>query len=221
MSEGARASAREGLSDRLRLETSALHRAAERSGVLRDVLTGRASRSAYALFLRSLLPVYEQLELGLSRHASLLGEVADPALYRSVALRSDVEALCGRAWERQLPLLGAAERYAACIASAAAAGGVAELLAHAYVRFLGDLNGGVVVQRALARALDLPPRALAFYAYPSIADLVAFRTRYRAAIDRVGGALDGDAAARAARAAFQANVDVSTEVAEYAAARLG
>ena len=44
------------------------------------------------------------------------------------------------------------------------------LIAHAYVRYLGDLSGGRIVGRILARSPGLGPEALSFYDFPGIAD---------------------------------------------------
>jgi heme oxygenase len=49
----------------LREATADLHRRAERSGVIADLLHGRATRSGYALWLRNLLPAYRNLEAAL------------------------------------------------------------------------------------------------------------------------------------------------------------
>ena len=55
------------LANTLRERTQALHTRAERSGIINDVLRGKASRYGYALFLRNLLPAYRQMEAGLER----------------------------------------------------------------------------------------------------------------------------------------------------------
>ena len=55
---------------RLQERTATLHRQAERSGFIRTMLQGRASRDGYALFLRNLLPAYQALEQGLERGRS-------------------------------------------------------------------------------------------------------------------------------------------------------
>jgi heme oxygenase len=52
----------------LYLGTKTLHTEAERSGVIRDLLRGEASRAGYILLQRNLLPAYRALEAGLERH---------------------------------------------------------------------------------------------------------------------------------------------------------
>jgi len=206
-----------GLADRLRSRTGPLHVRAERSGFVAELLRGRGSRDGYALLLRGLLPVYEALETGLERLGDrpALRDVARPAVYRATALASDLEALRGPQWHRELPLLPAARRYAASVAAAARRDG-SLLLAHAYTRYLGDLNGGRFLQRRLADSLGLGSEALAFYAYPHIADLDDFKRRYREAIDRAGALVDAEAVADEACEAFRHNIALSLEVQQQA-----
>ncbi len=52
----------------LYLRTKTLHVEAERTGIIRDLLRGEASREGYILLLRNLLPAYREMEQGLERH---------------------------------------------------------------------------------------------------------------------------------------------------------
>lgn len=54
----------------LYLRTKTLHVEAERTGIIRDLLRGEASREGYVLLLRNLLPAYQAMEQGLHRHRS-------------------------------------------------------------------------------------------------------------------------------------------------------
>jgi heme oxygenase len=211
----------DGLAGALRERTRALHARAERSGIVRELLRGRASRDAYALLLRNLLPAYTALEHGLDRHRDSPGvrQVALPALYRAGALASDLAALSGRKWDRSLALLPAGERYEHAVTQAAEGNG-ARLIAHAYARYLGDLSGGQVMKRLLAQSLALAPQSLAFYDFPEIADASAFKTEYRDALDRAAGELsDVNAVLDEAGAAFGLNIDVSEAVLAAATGR--
>ena len=168
------------LGEMLREATRDLHVEAERSGVIGQLLRGGGTREAYALLLRNLLPAYRAMEDGLVRHARspALHAMARPELFRTAALQSDVEQLAGSSWRESLPLLPAGERYAERVA-AAAADGSGPLVAHAYLRYLGDLSGGQIMKRLLAKSLGLEADALAFYDFPAIADLSAFKSEYR------------------------------------------
>jgi heme oxygenase (biliverdin-producing, ferredoxin) len=168
----------------LREATHALHVEAERSGVIGQLLRGGSTREAYALLLRNLSPAYRAMEDGLVRHANspALRPMARPELFRTAAIESDVERLAGAGWRESLPLLPAGERYVERV-SAAAANGSGRLVAHAYLRYLGDLSGGQIIKRLLAKSLGLGADALGFYDFPAIADLSAFKSEYRKAID--------------------------------------
>jgi heme oxygenase len=136
--------------------------------------------------------------------------VAERNVYRGDALEADLGALCGRAFERSLPLLPAGEHYERRVSSAAAGDG-ARLVGHAYTRYLGDLNGGRALEVLLARSLGLGPEALAFYAYPA-ADLPELRRAYRAALDATGAFVDVEVVAAEALAAFRLNIALSEAV---------
>jgi heme oxygenase len=212
-SPGARA-VRPGLADAMRDRTRALHELAEQSGIVREVLWGRVSRDGYVLYIRNLLPAYEQLETSIEklRHLPALAGIARSEIYRSPALRSDLEALGGADWRTSIPVLSAASGYADRIARAAQGDG-ARLLAHAYTRYLGDLNGGLVLGRILARTLALEPGARAFYAFPLIGDLNLFIKEYREALDSAGREIDDfEAVVGEAESAFRDNIEVSREV---------
>lgn len=204
----------------MRKRTRTLHAEAERAGIVRDILCGRASVEGYALYLRNLLPAYQALEDGLvrNRDKAWVRAMSPPAVFRAGALGADLAALSGPAWTESLPLLPAGTRYARQV-EAAAAGDATRLIAHAYTRYLGDLNGGQVLRRILSRTLGLPPAALAFYDFPQIPDRDAFVTAYRDAIDRAG-----EEAARAevvideAAVAFRLNIALSRAVHDAAAA---
>lgn len=215
-------SVREGpLADLLRTGTRDLHGRAERSGVLADLLRGRVDRYGYALLLRHLLPVYRSLEAGLARHRGSPGarRLYQPAVFRSAALESDLAALWGASWEATLPFLPAGECYVRRVERAAADAGVA-LIAHAYVRYLGDLNGGQVLRALVAEGLGIGPSALAFYEFTAIEDLAAFRRAYRRAVDLAGSEAGRPARLLTeARAAFALNIAVSEAVAASAGRR--
>jgi heme oxygenase len=196
----------------MRQRTGTLHARAESSGIVRDILKAQADRAGYALFLRNLLPAYQSLECELERNRLHPGiaEIARPEVYRASALEADLTALRGPDWGRTLPLLPASQALNARIAGLFDQNGAAGLIAHAYVRFLGDLNGGQMMARFLARSLLLEESELNFYRYPSIPDIEAFKRDYRAAIDRSGFELISiQAAVEEAAVAFECNIEIS------------
>lgn len=209
-----------GLADLLRERTRDLHVQAERSGILGDILHGRAGVESYALLLRNLLPAYQGIEAGLERHrdSAAVGALAVRAVYRSAAIESDLRAICGAEAVRGLPLLDAGRAYARRVDEAAGSDG-SRLIAHAYTRFLGDLNGGQILRRLLSKSLGLGPDATRFYTYPDATDVVTLRDAYRRALDTAGEAAQPEVIVEEALAAFQLNIDVSEQVREATCVR--
>jgi heme oxygenase len=198
----------------MRWSTRELHARAESSGIINDVLRGRAGLYGYAMLLRNLLPAYHRLETGLNlqRHSPMLGPAARSELYRAPAIESDLNELVGRHWVRTLPLLPAGEQYAQRVAVAAEHGD-GRLIAHAYTRYFGDLSGGQILKRLLGRTLGLRPHQLSFFEFPAIGDVATFKQVYRRAIDDCGALVpDVKAVAAEAIVAFELNIAVSQAV---------
>lgn len=197
----------ETLSTRLRQETKQAHTRAERSGLMRSMLTGKLEPRHYAALLANLHPVYQALESELDRHATnpMVAPIYHPGLARLPALERDLLHLAGPAWAAEFPATGAALRYVERIHRAA--GEPALLVAHSYTRYLGDLSGGQILKRIVLGLLgDAGPGAVAFYEFPEIPDPDGFKHAYRAALDALP--MDRELADRVvgeALAAFELN----------------
>jgi heme oxygenase len=219
----ARAESPDGVVTSLYLRTKTLHVEAERTGIIRDLLRGEASREGYALLLRNLLPAYQAMEQGLERHLHSPGisVLAQYRLDRAPAIESDLLVLCGAGWSHDLPLLAAGDLYAQRVAKASEGDG-SRLIAHAYTRYLGDLSGGQILQRLLARSPGLQPAELTFYDFPRFSDLEALKADYRKALDHAGiVASDRHAVIEEAAIAFSLNIDLSCAVEAAVLRRLG
>lgn len=194
--------------------TRELHREAERTGLIADMLHGRADRLGYTLLLRNLHPVYQALEQGLERHrgSPILGAMADHRLDRAGAIKRDLDALCGARWGSTIPMLPAGIAYLRRI-EAAVAGDGSLLIAHAYTRYLGDLNGGLILRRLLEKTLQLGPQQLSHYDFSDIGDVAALKVAYRDALDQAGAAApDLDRVIEEGAAAFACNIALSIEI---------
>lgn len=166
------------LPDRLKRATRELHGRAERTGVMAEFLAGRIGLAGYVALLRNLHALYAALEPALSAWPAL----ADPALHRSPALAADLTQLQGPDWAVALPLQPAARAYVQRLQGLAAAGSPA-LAAHAYVRYLGDLHGGQVLRKLVARTLGPQAgTAIRFYDFGSDDQVLALRRRVRDAL---------------------------------------
>jgi heme oxygenase len=204
------------LTEALRERTKALHTAAERTGIVNDILKRKADKRGYATFLFNMLPAYGELESALerSRNKPIFYTFARRELYRTDCLSADLAALSGANWRRELVLLPAAERYAARIAEVAD-GDAGRLIAHAYVRYFGDLSGGQILKGLLGKTLNLPPQALSFYEFPGIADHTAFKNAMRHAINvELAAVCDPESVIDEAKRAFEHNIAISKAVQE-------
>ena len=201
------------LADRLRQATRAVHAQAEKSGFVNKILRGEADLFGYSLLLRNLCPIYANLELALDRQQAdpVILEVRDPRLYRAEAARQDLANLAGPVWWQSLPILASAWRYIDRIVLAER--NSSTLIAHAYTRYLGDVNGGRVVRRLLKESTGVPSEALRFFDYPQIHDVSRFAKVYRRQFDIAGSkGVDQVLAIKETEQAFQMNIALSEEV---------
>ena len=197
----------------LYLGSKTLHTEAERSGFINDMLRGEASREGYILLQRNLLPAYQALEAGLARHRDTpaLAALAAYRLDRAGALEADLRALCGGDYSH-VALLPEGAAYAQRITDTAQGNGE-RLIAHAYTRYLGDLSGGQILKRLLAKKPGLQPNELSFYDFPDHPDLAALKADYRQALDAAGSlADDPQAVIDEGSKAFALNIDLSWAV---------
>lgn len=210
------------LARRLRSQTWPAHRQVEATTFVRTLLRGGIGRPDYCLLLASLLPIYAALEASLRRHAGRadVAAIYAPALEREAALREDLEALHGDDWPDTLPPQPEALAYAAHLERVATQAPQL-LVAHAYVRYLGDLSGGQAVQRVVARSLGLTDSTgTRFYDFGPAETVAALAGGLREGLDRI----EGDEAAleaivREAQDAFARHERLFTEL-EAARAKL-
>lgn len=172
------------LPSRLRLGTRDLHTAAERTGLMAGLLEGRIERAAYCALLRNLHAVYAALEAALASPHRHPGVAAfDQAAWRrEAALAADLQRLHGPRWADEIALQPAAADYVHRLQDLGTRGSPA-LVAHAYVRYLGDLHGGQLLRRRVAEALGLPAdEGVAFYDFGPAAVVQGLRLQCRAAL---------------------------------------
>lgn len=173
------------LSSRLRSDTRSLHTQAERSGVMVHFLRGHLSLEHYGALIVALHTIYEALEQGLERNAAhpVIAAMRHPGLARTSALASDI-AVLRRLGCAPLEPVEAAQSYAAHLRCVATDDPV-RLIAHAWLRYLGDLNGGRVLERVVREKLGVPAGAMSFYRFPALADPAAAAVAWRLALDRL------------------------------------
>ena len=194
------------LSERLKRETRTLHIEVERTPLIAALLRGRLDRRGYLLLLRNLKAIYAALEPALNRHAAhpALARFDFAALARTAALASDITVLGDgiEVEDEKLPLDPIAAAYASRLADLDRTAPEL-LLAHAYVRYLGDLSGGQVLGRIVRASFRLPSTAgTAFYDFGRAPGAAALGARFRSALD-AATVSDADAVLAEAKAAFE------------------
>lgn len=153
---------------------------------MRSLLRGTITRSAYVALLRNLAEIYRPLEQEIDRHAAhpaLVGIDLD-SLRRLGSLERDIAALDPDAPDEVPASQPATREYAARLREIGRSSPEL-LLAHAYVRYMGDLSGGLVLRGIVAKTLGIcdGDEGLAFYDFPRIPDAVAFKHAFRDALD--------------------------------------
>jgi heme oxygenase (biliverdin-producing, ferredoxin) len=168
-------------------------RSAEETPYMVALTDGRVGRAAYCLLLRNLYALYATLERGLDRHADLpqLVPVNRPELFRAEPLKGDLAFLRGADWPF-LPLTASMRSYVARLERLDRERPVL-LAAHAYVRYLGDLSGGQMLDRIVRGALGLAgDDGTRFYAFGGREQVAAAKLRLREGLDALPLA-DGEA----------------------------
>lgn len=174
----------EACSVRLRRATAAAHHDAEGTAFLSRLASRSVPLSGYTALAVQHYAVYEALEAAADgmRWHRVAGGFVDPALTRLPSLAADLRYLLGAGWRESSRPSPATAAYVSAI-QACSASPIA-FIAHHYVRYLGDLSGGLQIGSAVLAAYDLAPhRGAAFYTFPEIQDPVAFKRAYRARLD--------------------------------------
>ena len=188
----------------LRLETETLHRELERTALMRDLLRGRIDRASYCSLLRNLHELYGALEAALQRHAlhDCVAPVCLPKLFRKNALAADLHELHGGRWKDELEVAAAAHSYVARLREVETMR--PELLvAHSYVRYLGDLSGGQILKRIVSRTLGLKStKGTEFFEFGPPAVVAVAVHEFRSGLDAIaaGGGRSSEIVAEAQRA---------------------
>ncbi|KAF9346648.1 hypothetical protein BGX26_001838 [Mortierella sp. AD094] len=177
------------LSVDLREGTKTVHAEAERSKFVKYFFKGEITPATYGRFLISLYQVYSALERALDKHKENpnIQLIYFPAeLSRTEALEQDLEFFNGPEWREMLtPVSPAQQAYIDAIERCSAT--KPELLiAHSYVRYLGDLSGGQILAKKLQKYNELPEgKGVAFYQFDAVEDKDDFKDMFRKRLNQV------------------------------------
>jgi heme oxygenase (biliverdin-producing, ferredoxin) len=193
----------------LREGTRELHVKAERSPFMAAFFRGQLGKEHYVELLSRLHPVYVAMEAATRRHHgdAALGPFDMPELYRADALAEDLRFFGGA--PKTTP---AAQTYIDRI-NQCADHWPAGVVAHHYTRYLGDLSGGQMIKRMVMKQHGLTDKGTAFYEFPQVGDIPAFKARYHDAMNNMP--LDADGVARLTQEAcdsFVLNIGIFDEL---------
>ncbi|KAH9847947.1 hypothetical protein C2E23DRAFT_889570 [Lenzites betulinus] len=166
------------IADILRKGTAEAHERAEHSEGAKWLARGELDKEEYVRFLMMVYHVYDAFERALEQHAThpVLAPTHNPGLFaRTASIAADISYLLSvpeSSWKTH-PLHvaltttaspPALTRYVSRIQELAAGPDPSRLLAHAYVRYLGDLSGGQFIRRRIVKAYGLEDGAgVSFY----------------------------------------------------------
>jgi len=210
------------LVDQMKMATSKHHHLAEKSGIVNDILLKKTTKQAYTLYLRNLHVIYSALERPFrktSKESKLVTPFLNEMLLRTRSIELDLDLLSGSRKWRCLAILESCRAYRSHINTVKAEMPIA-LLGHIYVRYLGDMNGGQVLERLLKKSLNLQNDAYNFYRYPAITDLPSFRSAYRDLFNMTSLRVDDrDGILKTAVEAFEFNIALSMETKSFSQTR--
>jgi len=215
------------LSQSLREGTQHSHTLAENTAYMKCFLKGIVEKVPFRKLLANLYFVYGTLEDSFFEYRDhpILGKMYFPELNRRAQLAKDLAFYYGENWEDKIKPTRNGLNYVLRLQELAEHNPIL-LIAHAYVRYLGDLSGGQGLKGIVRAALELPAdqgtAMFEFDALPSVGDRRQFKAQYRDALD----ALDLDETmieliVAEANYAFELNRDVMHDLEPEVKAAIG
>lgn len=215
------------LANQLREGTKHSHTLAENTAFMKCFIKGIVEKEPLRKLLANLYFVYSTLEEELQRyHAhAVVGSIYFPELNRKAKLEEDLAFYYGEDWRDRISPSEEGQKYVDRIREVAATQ-PERLIAHAYVRYMGDLSGGQALKNIIRSALELPPNQGTglheFDALPTVEAKRDFKFKYR---DTLNALPIDDAIAQQivdeANYAFELNRDVVHELEPEVKAAIG
>ncbi len=174
------------ISTALREETAAAHSEAENTRFMSSLVEGKLGREDVIDLTAQYWYIYNALEAAVRRLSSdpAVAAVADSRLERVPALEADLTHLIGEDWREKITPTEATLAYVEAL-DGCGPGEAPAVVAHHYVRYLGDIAGGQVIARMLSTAYDLDDEALHFYDFSAVGKIPPFRAAYKSALDSI------------------------------------
>lgn len=146
-------------SKRLYEQTSAIHRQVETSPFVKQLSSRQLSKESYSQYLVDLFPIYEFLESQMKERS--FESIYYKDLCRADAINEDIHAFQAE----KLTPSQASQKYLSHLIALATTEPLM-LLAHAYVRYLGDLSGGFIIKNMVLKIF--PNASVKFYNFDTL-----------------------------------------------------
>lgn len=202
------------LSSMLRSATAEVHKEAEARPFMQAFFAGRLPREAYIGWLARQWHLYRTLETGLSALSSSEYDVVPRALHRTSRIEDDLDFLTAGEWRQEDHLTPATRSYAERIASTFSF--PAGLVAHAWLRYMGNVGGRDVLRRLVSESIgaaDGDDGGLAFTDYSAVGEVRPFFAEFHAKLDSLPlSAEEKRAAVDEADAGFRLNIALTDEL---------
>ena len=208
----------EALSTMLRAATAEIHKEAEQRPFMQAFFGGTLPRDAYVGWLARQWHLYAALEgcLDALPVAAPEHSLVPRALYRAERIEADLDHLTDGDWRLGDHLTPATHSYVERIR--AAAGFPAGLIAHAWLRYMGNVGGRDVLRRLVAAsvgAVDGDERGLTFTDFSAVGEIRPFFADFHGRLDALALSSDEKRSAVAeADAGFRLNIALTDELAE-------
>ena len=171
------------LAARVKELTQEDHRSAESASFITELMNGNLSTREYAMLVSQYHFIYQALDAAVEhfRDSSPLRQVVqlfDPKLDRRTAILEDLQTLLPESGLHPDPVeLKSTATYAQRIRNVA--GDPARLAAHHYLRYLGDLSGGLAIARLMQRHYRVHDHQLNMYTFKTISKPKLYKDAYR------------------------------------------
>lgn len=164
----------------LREQTKELHLAAEQTEFMKQMFIGGLPLSKYLEYLMSLEKIYSVLEYEIrdSIDSDIILSVFDTRLERSALISKDIKAIA-RKHVLKRSTIDIINEYVKYIKSS----NEVELLAHHYIRYLGDLSGGQMISKLLQRSYSFSDNQTLFYKFDL--DAKQYREEYKTRLNDI------------------------------------
>jgi heme oxygenase len=178
------------LATQLREGTSHSHTLAENTAFTKCFLKGIVEKEPFRKLLADFYFLYSALEEEILRHRDhpVVSKIYFPQLNRQKKLEEDLEFHYGENWRNEIKASEAGKTYVARIHEVANTE-PALLVAHSYVRYMGDLSGGQSLKNIARSALELPPnQGIQFYEFDELGspeERRGFKGVYRDALNSI------------------------------------